>query len=398
MNRLVLATVAAALLVPLTAYAEEQVNLPPVALPDAAAVLAGQSVKVPVLANDTDDGVLQPLAVVSTTGDGRVTFDASSVTFSALTTDGGSYAFDYTVSDGELTATSTVFVTITPSSGVSLTAPAKVVGLHELRLGGRVSPARVVVVRLFRRLGSGAWTQAGRTTSDSQGRFTFSERPTRLARLRFRAQAGTDLSPVLARRVVARPDLVASGPLHASDVPWSYRPGCPVGPSQLRRITVTHLTYEHRLQRGSIIVAASAVPAIRAMLTKALARRFPFRRLIPTDRYYADGRRAPTQSDLAAMRADNTSAFNCRTVTGNPYRLSQHAYGTAIDINTVRNPYVTASHVYPSFAREYLDRSHRRPGMIFRDSIVASTFRSFGWWWGARWAHPDYQHFSTNGG
>ena len=54
--------------------------------------------------------------------------------------------------------------------------------------------------------------------------------------------------------------------------------------------------------------------------------------------FYAAGRRSPTGSDLAAMRADNTSAFNCRTVTGNPYRLSQHSYGNAIDINTVRNP------------------------------------------------------------
>ena len=98
------------------------------------------------------------------------------------------------------------------------------------------------------------------------------------------------------------------------------------------------------------------------------------------------------------MAADNTSAFNCRSVTGNPYRLSQHAYGIAIDINTVRNPYVTASRVYPSFAREYLDRSHARPGMLYYDGVVARTFRSFGWLWGARWAHPDYQHFSINGG
>ena len=90
--------------------------------------------------------------------------------------------------------------------------------------------------------------------------------------------------------------------------------------------------------------------------------RFPVRSMKPTDAYYAHGRRTPTQSDIAAMNADNTSAFNCRPVTGNPYRVSQHSYGNAIDINTVRNPYVAGSRVYPSLARTYLNRSNVRTG------------------------------------
>ena len=56
------------------------------------------------------------------------------------------------------------------------------------------------------------------------------------------------------------------------------------------------------------------------------------------------------------MAANNTSAFNCRKVVGNPYRISQHSYGNAIDINTVRNPYVVGSRVYPAFAATYLRR------------------------------------------
>ena len=98
------------------------------------------------------------------------------------------------------------------------------------------------------------------------------------------------------------------------------------------------------------------------------------------------------------MKADNTSAFNCRPVTGNPYRVSQHSYGDAIDINTVRNPYVVGSQVYPGFARPYLNRSHVRPGMITRGGVLATTMQRVGWPWGARWSHPDYQHFSSNGG
>jgi hypothetical protein len=118
----------------------------------------------------------------------------------------------------------------------------------------------------------------------------------------------------------------------------------------------------------------------------------------PVDAFYAGGRRTPTQSDIAAMKADNTSAFNCRPVTGNPYRVSQHSYGNAIDVNTVRNPYVVGSRVYPGFARPYLNRSRVRTGMITRGGVLATKMRQLGWPWGARWSHPDYQHFSANGG
>lgn len=110
----------------------------------------------------------------------------------------------------------------------------------------------------------------------------------------------------------------------------------------------------------------------------------------------------PSSTGCGAMprrrAADNTSAFNCRKVTGNPYRLSQHSYGNAIDINTRENPYVTSHHVYPSGARTFLRRSKVRKGMIVGHGPIARKMRRLGWPWGARWAHPDYQHFSSNGG
>jgi hypothetical protein len=146
------------------------------------------------------------------------------------------------------------------------------------------------------------------------------------------------------------------------------------------------------------VVRANEVGDIVKVFKGALAKRFPIRSMKPTDHYYDGGRRTPMESDKAAMRAGNTSAFNCRPVTGNPYRVSQHSYGNAVDINTIENPYVTGDAVYPAGSREYLKRSPYRRGMIMRDGVVASRMRNLGWLWGARWAHPDYQHFSSNGG
>jgi len=107
------------------------------------------------------------------------------------------------------------------------------------------------------------------------------------------------------------------------------------------------------------------------------------------DRFDAD--------DRESMRHDNTSAFNCRYVAGTT-TWSQHAFGRAIDINPVENPYVDGSHVSPPRGRRYLDRSDVRPGMIVRGDVVLRVFRRIGWGWGGDWSFvKDYQHFSANG-
>lgn len=383
-----------------SAYGAEP-NAAPVAADDMAAVTAGGSVRIEVLANDTDDG---PLAVVGTTGDARVSFTADAVTFVAGSADSGTYSFGYTVSDGELTASATVTVTIQAlGRSLRLAAPRALHALRPVAISAAATPASAVRLTLQRRAGSGPWRTVKLVTSGPDGLGTFTLTPVRRERWRLRGVArwpdgSTARSAVLDRQVRVSADLQVSGPLTERDVPWSYRAGCPVGPAQLRRLRVTHVDYQDRVRRGTLVVAASAVRPISKVLTRALRDGFPIRRIEPADAFYSGGRRTPTQSDIAAMHADNTSAFNCRTVTGNPYRLSQHSYGNAVDINTARNPYVLGRTVYPSYARSYLNRRNVRPGMILHGGVVARTFRNLGWLWGGRWQHPDYQHFSANGG
>ena len=93
------------------------------------------------------------------------------------------------------------------------------------------------------------------------------------------------------------------------------------------------------------------------------------------------------------MRAGNTSAFNCRGVTGSRFRMSQHSYGSAIDINTFENPYITGSRVYPAKAKAKYVRPPRRgnlgdPGVLTRISVVTRVFRKRGWAWGGRLGAP----------
>jgi hypothetical protein len=176
-----------------------------------------------------------------------------------------------------------------------------------------------------------------------------------------------------------------------ADLPHSYRAGCPVGPSQLRRVTVSHWGFDGGVHSGSIIVRATEALDVLSVFRTLYRARFPIRRLKPIDAY--KGR------DAASMAADNTSGFNCRyAIAPGPKRWSSHAYGLAIDVNPVENPYLDRGRIRPPAGRRYLDRSRLRPGMAVSGGVLVRAFAAIGWSWGGRWAAADYQHFSATGG
>jgi hypothetical protein len=186
--------------------------------------------------------------------------------------------------------------------------------------------------------------------------------------------------------------VTVSGPLTPGDVPFSWRPGCPVPPGQLRAIRLSYAGFDSRAHTGEIIVNASVVHQVIEVFSLLYRARFPIARMEPVDAFRG--------SDPRSMAADNTSGFNCRyAVAAGPPQWSMHAYGLAIDVDTVQNPYVEADvGVQPPAGAAYLDRSDIRPGMAYPGGILVSAFRSVGWGWGGNWAgSPDYQHFSVNG-
>ena len=108
-------------------------------------------------------------------------------------------------------------------------------------------------------------------------------------------------------------------------------------------------------------------------------------------------RRRLRRQRLSLDRSRQTSAFNCRPATGSS-RWSEHAYGRAIDVNPIENPYVSGGRTSHRASVPYLDRSRRRPGMAFQGGMLVSAFQSIGWGWGGNWSGiRDYQHFSASG-
>jgi D-alanyl-D-alanine carboxypeptidase-like protein len=169
----------------------------------------------------------------------------------------------------------------------------------------------------------------------------------------------------------------------------SWRPGCPVPLRNLRLVKVTYNGFDDTAQRGRLVVHRRWADEVLGVFRRLYRVGFAIHRVRLVDRFGAD--------DRASMRHDNTSAFNCRYVRGTT-TWSQHAYGRAIDLNPVENPYVDGSNVRPRRGRRFLDRTDVRPGMVVRGVAVVRAFRRIGWGWGGNWSTAkDWQHFSANG-
>jgi hypothetical protein len=287
---------------------------------------------------------------------------------------------------------------------VALSVPASTVVLRTVSLTGVVEGEPAAGIRLERRLGT-AWSPIAAGVVAPTGEWSMSwvaDTPGTVALRATTSYAdGTTVSSAAASMlVVAAVDAMVSGPLVRTDVPTSYRNGCPVGPDRLRRLVVNYWDYAGKVRRGTLVVAASAAPVVQRAFTRAFADRFRIKKIVPVDAYYGPGV-TPTGSDVRAMNDGNTSAFNCRGVTGSRFRVSQHSYGNAIDINTFENPYVTSSKVYPAKAKKRYVKNRSKhladPGVLRRKSGITRVFLKARWSWGGFWAHRDWQHFSVNG-
>lgn len=172
--------------------------------------------------------------------------------------------------------------------------------------------------------------------------------------------------------------------------PDVWRPGCPVGLSGLRAVRLRYAGFDRRAHDGVLVVHQSAAGDVVRAFRALYAARFPIRRMEPIERYGGD--------DFASIEADNTSAFNCRRATGSG-NWSEHAYGRAIDINPIENPYVSGGRTSHRASVPFLDRSPSRRGMAVEGGALVRAFDRLGWGWGGRWSGiRDYQHFSVSGG
>jgi hypothetical protein len=151
---------------------------------------------------------------------------------------------------------------------------------------------------------------------------------------------------------------------------------------------MTYRGFDGRAHEGRLVVSVRVAPGVVRVFRRLYAAGYPLRRMVPVDSYGND--------DDRSLAADNTAGFNCRRAVGGS-GWSLHAYGEAIDVNPVENPYVLGAQVLPPAGRRFLSRPFAR-GVLHHGDAVWRAFRSIGWGWGGDWKGAvDYQHFSSTG-
>jgi len=165
-------------------------------------------------------------------------------------------------------------------------------------------------------------------------------------------------------------------------------PGAPVGCERQRLVKFGHVGFDGRTHPGALVVLDAVADRVLQIFAALRSRGFPVASAKLMNEYLGD--------DDASMDANNTSSLNVRAVAGSG-RISMHAYGLAIDLNPVHNPYVdrakTPPEVSPKAGSAYLVRNGR-PGMA---EAVVDLFADHGFTvWGGLWPSPDYQHFQIS--
>ncbi|KUI32407.1 hypothetical protein AU196_16130 [Mycobacterium sp. IS-1742] len=173
----------------------------------------------------------------------------------------------------------------------------------------------------------------------------------------------------------------------AADLGTTWRPGCPLGPERLRRVELNHIGFDGRTHRGALVVHDELVPQVIEVFEVLYRMGYPIDKMRTVDAY-------PRADDELSMADNNTSAFNCRGIPGSQ-SWSYHAYGRAIDLNPLLNPYIGRSGaVEPANAGPYVDRRRTDPGILHAGDPAVLAFTDRGWRWGGDWRTPkDYQHF-----
>ena len=171
----------------------------------------------------------------------------------------------------------------------------------------------------------------------------------------------------------------------------SWKRGCPVPIEDLRYLKIPYKNFGGQSKMGEMIVNKDVAKEVIDIFASLYRHNYPIRQMRLVSDFGGN--------DWKSIEADNTSAFNCRPVTGGK-EWSNHSYGRAIDINPLENPYISRSgKISHKLSLQYRNRvrhsnSSPQRAMILKNDYIVKLFKSKGWRWGGSWhSVKDYQHF-----
>lgn len=170
----------------------------------------------------------------------------------------------------------------------------------------------------------------------------------------------------------------------------SWPEGCTVRRADLRYLRLSHVDADKKEHVGEMVCNKAIANDLLEIFRELYRQKYPIQHIRLIDDYEAD--------DERAMRDNNTSSFCYRKISGST-KLSKHAMGMAVDINTLYNPYVRTGKdgrriVEPATAVKYVDRRKSFPYKIVKGDLLYRLFLQHGFKWGGSWRTvKDWQHF-----
>jgi poly-gamma-glutamate synthesis protein (capsule biosynthesis protein) len=173
----------------------------------------------------------------------------------------------------------------------------------------------------------------------------------------------------------------------------SWRQGCPVSLNNLRYLQMAYLDFKGQTQMGEMIVHKSIASNTVYIFEELYIMKYAIDKMQLVSDY--------SGNDWQSIESDNTSAFNCRPVSGKKKKWSKHAYGKAIDINPIANPYISKTgYISHKSSYKYKKRRHidinnlADRALLLASDPATKVFKKYGWGWGGDWkSMKDYQHF-----
>ena len=157
----------------------------------------------------------------------------------------------------------------------------------------------------------------------------------------------------------------------------------------LKYINIKHYDFNGNIKTGEIIVHKEVAEETVKIFYELYEAEYKINKMVLIDAYNGD--------DELSMSDNNTTCFNYRVVK-NSKTLSWHAFGLAIDINPLNNPYIKGNTISPQNAGDYINRKLQLPEMIDYNDLAYKTFTKYGWKWGGNYKSlKDYQHFYKEG-
>lgn len=170
----------------------------------------------------------------------------------------------------------------------------------------------------------------------------------------------------------------------------SFHADTPVARTELRYLKLLHYDTQARIHLGEMICNHRIASDLLEIFRELFNERYPIERMMLMSRYGGD--------DETSMSANNTSCFNSRKMAGGR-KPSRHAFGMAVDINPLYNPYIKkmgdgSVKILPKNARQFDSES---PYRIRKGDLCHRLFIAHGFKWGGAWKTvKDYQHFEKH--